>query len=291
MENVGAPPVPRTTTFFTPLLISMIGMLSTLLALSAYHLLVKYCLNRQEATRRRLSLSPPPITAASDPLQPAGVDEKLLQTIPIIPYSAPCKCDALHADLAECVVCLGDLVDGEMVRVLPNCRHAFHVPCIDKWFMAHTNCPVCRSPIVAPMDEDVSCGEDSVVTVEILQQNHPDRDADVVLPGDVSGSRSGTLLRHCVSLVLPREKRPRRLVTGLKRSLSMDQSFVIIDIQRLGDDRDSFATSSDSSKEEEMRSRSFRGDSIRHMDSVSLKLMSDFSRLRVGGDSGKILYR
>lgn len=144
------------------------------------------------------------------------------------------------------------------------------------------------------MDDDASCDEDSVVMVEILQHNHTDRDGDVVLPGDVSGSRSGALLRHCVSLVLPWEKRPRRLVTGLKRSLSMDQSFVIIDIQRLGDDRYSSATSSSSSdsskEEEEMRSRSFRGDSIRHMDSVSLKLMSNFSRLRVGGDTGILLY-
>ncbi|KAK1610307.1 hypothetical protein QYE76_033980 [Lolium multiflorum] len=45
----------------------------------------------------------------------------------------------------ECVVCLQELEDGDVVRVLPACRHFFHVNCIDGWLCAHSSCPVCRA--------------------------------------------------------------------------------------------------------------------------------------------------
>ncbi|KAK8455561.1 hypothetical protein SEVIR_4G139600v4 [Setaria viridis] len=45
----------------------------------------------------------------------------------------------------ECVVCLQELEDGDVVRVLPPCRHFFHGRCIDAWLCAHSSCPVCRA--------------------------------------------------------------------------------------------------------------------------------------------------
>ncbi|XP_039173490.1 RING-H2 finger protein ATL52-like [Eucalyptus grandis] len=38
--------------------------------------------------------------------------------------------------------------EDETLRLLPKCNHAFHVPCIDTWLQSHTNCPLCRAPIV-----------------------------------------------------------------------------------------------------------------------------------------------
>ncbi|KAM0840385.1 hypothetical protein ACQ4PT_059704 [Festuca glaucescens] len=56
----------------------------------------------------------------------------------------------------ECVVCLQELEDGDVVRVLPACRHFFHVSCIDAWLRAHSSCPVCRAH---PEPERVRPGE------------------------------------------------------------------------------------------------------------------------------------
>jgi Ring finger domain len=46
-----------------------------------------------------------------------------------------------------CSVCLEVLLDGEMVRQLPACRHLFHVGCIDMWLGSHSTCPLCRSSV------------------------------------------------------------------------------------------------------------------------------------------------
>uniref|UniRef100_A0A0E0LCA2 RING-type E3 ubiquitin transferase n=1 Tax=Oryza punctata TaxID=4537 RepID=A0A0E0LCA2_ORYPU len=49
------------------------------------------------------------------------------------------------AVVVECVVCLQELADGDVVRVLPACRHFFHGGCIELWLRAHSTCPVCRA--------------------------------------------------------------------------------------------------------------------------------------------------
>ncbi|KAE9597073.1 putative transcription factor C2H2 family [Lupinus albus] len=48
----------------------------------------------------------------------------------------------------DCSVCLSEFQEDESLRLLPKCNHAFHLPCIDTWLASHTNCPLCRAPIV-----------------------------------------------------------------------------------------------------------------------------------------------
>ncbi|MCO5549354.1 hypothetical protein L7F22_002824 [Adiantum nelumboides] len=51
----------------------------------------------------------------------------------------------------DCSICLDSFEEGQTVRVLPLCKHAFHSRCIDRWLLTPGHraprCPYCRCPI------------------------------------------------------------------------------------------------------------------------------------------------
>ncbi|XP_076958268.1 RING-H2 finger protein ATL72-like [Bidens hawaiensis] len=70
---------------------------------------------------------------------PTGVKKKVLRQIPVAVYGV-----GIEIPATECPICLGEFMDGEKVRVLPQCNHGFHVRCIDVWLALHSSCPICR---------------------------------------------------------------------------------------------------------------------------------------------------
>ncbi|KAK3232185.1 hypothetical protein Dsin_004066 [Dipteronia sinensis] len=60
----------------------------------------------------------------------------------------------LHDPLCEdgfmCSICLREFEHDEDIRILPECKHQFHINCIDEWLFSHSTCPSCRAntPIV-----------------------------------------------------------------------------------------------------------------------------------------------
>lgn len=71
-----------------------------------------------------------------------GLKKAAMKTLPIVVYTSPSK---LPPGLgSDCPICLAEFGEGEKVRVLPNCNHAFHMECIDKWLTSHSSCPMCR---------------------------------------------------------------------------------------------------------------------------------------------------
>ncbi|CAA7052263.1 unnamed protein product [Microthlaspi erraticum] len=53
----------------------------------------------------------------------------------------------------ECTVCLLVFADGEEIRLLSPCKHAFHVSCIEPWLENHPNCPICRADVSVKQTE------------------------------------------------------------------------------------------------------------------------------------------
>lgn len=62
----------------------------------------------------------------------------------------PCFDYKVEEAEVDCVVCLENLKMGDKCRLLPNCKHSFHVECIDSWLLKTPICPVCRTSACVP---------------------------------------------------------------------------------------------------------------------------------------------
>ncbi|KAL8127305.1 hypothetical protein AgCh_014281 [Apium graveolens] len=47
----------------------------------------------------------------------------------------------------SCAICLQDVKNGDLARTLPDCRHCFHLHCIDEWLTRQGSCPICRKDV------------------------------------------------------------------------------------------------------------------------------------------------
>ncbi|KAJ4706453.1 putative Ring finger protein [Melia azedarach] len=75
----------------------------------------------------------------------SGIDKTLIESLPFFRFSS---LKGLKEGL-ECAVCLFKFEDIEILRLLPKCKHAFHIKCIDPWLEKHSSCPLCRLEVNA----------------------------------------------------------------------------------------------------------------------------------------------
>ncbi|XP_038882756.1 E3 ubiquitin-protein ligase ATL41-like [Benincasa hispida] len=74
----------------------------------------------------------------------AGLDPVLIARV--LPESIHKQADH-RGEIVECSICLSNIEEKAAVRILPNCKHIFHVECIDMWLFSNTTCPVCRTAV------------------------------------------------------------------------------------------------------------------------------------------------
>jgi Ring finger domain len=54
-----------------------------------------------------------------------------------------------------CSICIDEFVDGERLRLLPRCGHAFHTECILPWLSERQGCcPLCKMAVLATVDSE-----------------------------------------------------------------------------------------------------------------------------------------
>ncbi|KAL8143642.1 hypothetical protein V2J09_016674 [Rumex salicifolius] len=95
-----------------------------------------------------------------------GLPDSVIESITAVKYK---KGDGL-IEGTDCSVCLTEFEEGDDLRLLPKCNHAFHISCIDTWLRSHQNCPLCRSAVVNPSFGSNSSEPDSsrLVRVDVL---------------------------------------------------------------------------------------------------------------------------
>lgn len=52
----------------------------------------------------------------------------------------------LNANENFCVICQDDIDINSIIREI-NCKHSFHINCIDNWFIENKKCPTCKYEI------------------------------------------------------------------------------------------------------------------------------------------------
>ncbi len=60
----------------------------------------------------------------------------------------------LYSDIPSCAICMENFNDEDIVRILGDCNHIFHITCCDIWMETNVRCPVCRKDIRDASDEN-----------------------------------------------------------------------------------------------------------------------------------------
>ena len=71
-----------------------------------------------------------------------GLAKDTINALPIVHFK-----DLNEKEDRECPVCLSDFEPEDSLRQLPQCKHVFHLECIDLWFNSHSTCPLCRASL------------------------------------------------------------------------------------------------------------------------------------------------
>lgn len=92
-------------------------------------------------------------------LHDSGLDQALIDALPIFDY----KNIVGLKEPFDCALCLCEFSENDSLRLLVMCSHAFHVHCIDTWFLSNSTCPLCRGTLSSsaiPIQNPVQNGDD-----------------------------------------------------------------------------------------------------------------------------------
>ncbi|OWM86941.1 hypothetical protein CDL15_Pgr015977 [Punica granatum] len=136
------PALRRRLSPFHPSMMVIVGLLTTMF--SATFLLLLYAKHCKRGSGYSYSgnLYPThyPVGTSTAGRKNSGIDRAVIESLPVFRFQSLSG----HKDGLECTVCLARFEPLEVLRLLPKCKHAFHVECVDTWLDAHSTCPLCR---------------------------------------------------------------------------------------------------------------------------------------------------
>ncbi|XP_058213772.1 putative RING-H2 finger protein ATL12 [Rhododendron vialii] len=125
---------------FQPSIAAVLAVLIIMFFLTIVLSMYTVCCHGTRAARNNRRT--PEVLESSIP-RSSGVDRIVIESLPFFKFSA---LRGLRGGL-ECAVCLSKFEDVEVLRLLPKCKHAFHINCVDQWLESHSSCPLCRQRI------------------------------------------------------------------------------------------------------------------------------------------------
>ncbi|KAK7306584.1 hypothetical protein VNO77_44533 [Canavalia gladiata] len=190
---------------------SLFGMI---LIIITFHFCVKYYLFRRQQRRRQndllyqMNTQVAPIDVSSVESPNSGLDPLIIASLPKLLFKQTDQFS--QGEVIECSVCLGTIVEDAITRILPTCKHIFHVDCVDKWFGSNTTCPICRTvvePRVQPGHDHLATRLHHVQpTAPLVEGGDEQQDGNELEKVGCSGLRIGSFHR----LVSSRERSLRR---------------------------------------------------------------------------------
>ncbi|CAH8385383.1 unnamed protein product [Eruca vesicaria subsp. sativa] len=101
-----------------------------------YHLYARFVLHRRRPAFQGLTFS-----VTSQPPQ-RGLEKVIIASLPTFVVNG-----GDDVSTTECAVCLSSFEEKDTARMLPNCKHVFHVTCVDTWLTSCSTCPICRTEV------------------------------------------------------------------------------------------------------------------------------------------------
>ncbi|KAJ3677914.1 hypothetical protein LUZ60_001717 [Juncus effusus] len=96
--------------------------------------------------------------------------KEVLWALPTTIYSSKVE---LAGSRPECTICLSEFTHGEHIRILPACKHGFHMRCIDTWLSKQSTCPTCRQCLFGTCLRVVHVGP-VIVQVQSMSLQEPE---------------------------------------------------------------------------------------------------------------------
>lgn len=134
---------------FRPSLAVVIAILGLMFSMTFILLIyAKFCQQRNVSVALRDPENEPTLVRSRSRF--SGIDKTVIESLPFFRFSSLKG----SKEGLECAVCLSKFEDVEILRLLPKCKHAFHIDCIDHWLEKHSSCPICRHK-VNPEDQTI----------------------------------------------------------------------------------------------------------------------------------------
>ncbi|KAG0591848.1 hypothetical protein KC19_1G207100 [Ceratodon purpureus] len=176
-------------TSFRPSIAVIIAVLTTMFSITFLLILyAKHCKRSAEAEAAEAPPEEAPAAPAAFHVD-AGLDRAIVEALPMFTFAA---LQGVKEGL-ECAVCLSRFEDADILRLLPKCKHAFHLDCVDTWLISHSTCPLCRHCITF---EDLALVDELVAVRNSQEAVIQELDTVATLPRSCSLPRRSSVERR-----------------------------------------------------------------------------------------------